>query len=51
MNISKPTAGGNKGIGLGLSLVKRIVELHDWEIKVTSAIGQGRMFMALIKNV
>ena len=37
--------GGAKGHGIGLSLVKRIVDLHDGEIKVKSALGSGTLFI------
>lgn len=37
------------GIGLGLSFVKRIVELHDGKIDVNSQVGQGSTFTIWIK--
>jgi len=39
--------GGN---GLGLSLVKKIVELHGGEITVKSEIGKGTVFQILLRN-
>lgn len=39
-----------KGFGLGLSYVKAIVEIHDWEIQVSSKFGQGSQFTLKIKE-
>jgi signal transduction histidine kinase len=35
------TSGGIPGSGLGLSLVKQLVELHDGKIALQSKVGQG----------
>ncbi len=35
---------GSRGLGLGLSLVKAIVEAHGGEVGVTSTVGQGSAF-------
>ncbi|MCM1989947.1 ATP-binding protein [Oceanirhabdus seepicola] len=36
--------GNNKGIGLGLSITKRFIELHGGEIKVKSQLNKGSKF-------
>ena len=38
-----------KGFGLGLSYVKAIAEIHDWEIQVKSKVDQGSIFTLIIK--
>jgi signal transduction histidine kinase len=44
----KARSGTNGGSGLGLSIVKRIVELHHGDIRVTSAPGAGSEFLIVI---
>jgi signal transduction histidine kinase len=38
---SRPIAGGHRGPGLGLSLVKSFVELHDGKVALISRVGSG----------
>ena len=38
---SKPLAGGHRGPGLGLSLVKSFVELHGGSVRLMSKLQQG----------
>ena len=40
-----------KGTGLGLALVKKLVDLNDAEIQVKSKIGQGSTFEITLKTV
>lgn len=45
---NKQFAGGN---GIGLSLTKKIIELHKGTITVTSLIGQGTTFLINIPHI
>ncbi len=38
------TSRANQGFGLGLALVKRIVDLHRWSIDAQSEVGKGTTF-------
>ena len=40
----------NDGFGLGLALVKRIVELHGWSITVESTVAKGTMFTVKLRK-
>jgi signal transduction histidine kinase len=38
---SRPISGGHRGPGLGLSLVKSFVELHEGKVSLISRVGSG----------
>jgi signal transduction histidine kinase len=38
---SRPLPGGHRGPGLGLSIVKSFVELHDGQVSLLSKVNQG----------
>lgn len=40
-----------RGIGLGLAIVREIVELHKGEIRVESEVGQGSTFKFVVPNL
>ena len=40
-----------KGFGLGLSYVKAIAELHDWNVVVRSKYGEGSEFTLVMKEL
>lgn len=41
---------GGEGFGLGLALVKQIVQLHGGEVKVDSVIGEGSEFFIIFSK-
>lgn len=41
----------SKGSGIGLSLVKSFVELHDGKIELNSKLGVGSEFIVYLKNI
>ena len=43
-----PTAGSPKGTGLGLTIVKEIVQLHGGKIWIESEVGKGTKFIFLL---
>jgi len=40
----------SKGFGLGLSIAKRIIELHGGKISVKSSLGKGSLFVVSLPN-
>lgn len=46
--VKKIGTKGEKPIGLGLSITKRIVEIHDGSIEVQSKLGEGATFIVKI---
>jgi signal transduction histidine kinase len=51
--VDKSLSRNSEGTGIGLSLVKSIVELHGGSIHVESEVGKGSKFIVMIpsKNV
>jgi signal transduction histidine kinase len=48
-NVFKPFFSTKpNGIGIGLSIVQRIVEQHNGEIRVSSTPGEGTTFSVLL---
>jgi signal transduction histidine kinase len=45
------TGSAKKGYGLGLSLAKKIVELHGGELTVSSALNQDTTFQVMLPNI
>lgn len=47
--IDKSRQSDSGGSGIGLFIVKRIVELHGWSIRVNSKLGEGTEFIIDVK--
>jgi signal transduction histidine kinase len=43
--LSAETTGGESSTGVGLALVKQIVDLHNGEVRIVSAAGSGTEFI------
>jgi signal transduction histidine kinase len=39
---------GNRGMGLGLAIVRRIIQYHQGAIEVTSELGKGTTFLVYL---
>ncbi len=48
--IQNPLSSNNEGSGIGLSIVKELVDMHRGEIKVESAIGKGTAFTVILPS-
>lgn len=48
--VNKSRSRKTGGVGLGLSIVKTIIEKHRWNISVDSVFGQGTTFTITLKN-
>jgi len=49
--VDKSRSRFSGGVGLGLSIVKALVEAHEGKIEVSSKLGSGSMFKVTIPNV
>ena len=50
-NTSQAGTGGEKGTGLGMSIVKEILERHDADIEVISDEGKGTCFKLIFSRI
>lgn len=44
-------AGTSRGLGLGLSVVRRIMEIHDGDVEAESKLGEGSIFRLIIPAI
>lgn len=49
--VTKKTKREREGTGIGLSLVKSLVEMHNGDIKLSSKLGEGSEFLITIPDV
>ncbi len=49
-SVDRPDVTKIRGIGLGLSLVKRVIDAHDGEIYVKSKLNEGTTFIIHLKG-
>lgn len=50
VQVDKSTSKKNEGCGIGLSLVKSLVEMHGGNVKVNTKLGQGSEFIVMLPN-
>jgi len=51
IQVDKSISRINEGSGIGLSLVKSLVEMHNGKISVLSDLGQGSEFIIALPNI
>ena len=51
VQVDKSTSKNSEGSGIGLSLVKSLVEIHGGNIHVNSRVGDGSEFIVMLPNI
>lgn len=49
--VSSAIARGHNGTGLGLAITKKLVEMHDGELKIASIFGQGTTVSVILPAI
>jgi len=49
--VSSAMARGHNGTGLGLAITKKLVEMHDGELKIASVFGQGTTISVILPAI